>query len=257
VGSPGTFSLSEKKSKVIRDVLAVGPSRSRKEEVPKLAPNAAAFFKEVLKDKTWAGLIAGKEWRTCANLLVKSIAEANILSRTELESWIKKQKVETTSESPLIELGDRWVEKLDKELGERDIIAYELSTYALRQTLEQLYSPDKSPFDMRTNALLKGLKTVDTRTAFKVYVESYLKQVVRYIIGGFLPEDSKEEKKRLEFLTNVEKKAIPKLADQFLSSLEEFSTKESGAGRAISLRLKEAPKWIEKVKEILAGETEK
>lgn len=265
MGSPGTFSLSPKKSAAIGNVLASGAGRTAPKDLTEPAPLAAAFFREIFRDKNWTGLITGREWRKCASLLVQAIGAARA-HQTNLESWIEKENIRATEEgplisvtgeAPLIEWGDRWVKRLDKEMSQRDIIGFELSTYALRQTLEELYSPEGSPFDLKKAELIKGLKEVDTRTAFKTYVRSYLGQVIRHIIGGYPPENDKKERERAEFMRVVEREEIPKLADQFLNSLEKYLSDKVGAGTAISRVLEDVPGWIDESKKILTGEVKK
>jgi hypothetical protein len=256
MGSPGTFSLSPKKSAAIGNVLASGAGRTAPKGLTEPAPLAAAFFRELFRHSDWTGLITGREWRRCASLLVQGVSAAHA-HESNLESWVEKQKIDLTSEAPLIEWGDRWLEQLDRELSQRDIIAFELSTYALRQTLEELFAPEGSPFDLNKDQLLEGLKKVETSDAFKTYVRSYLRQVIRHIVGGYPPGNAEKERERTEFMRAVEQEEIPKLADQFLNSLERYSSKKVSAGRAISKVLEDVPEWMEDSKKILTGEVKK
>jgi hypothetical protein len=257
MGSPGTFSLSPQKSNTIRKLLGRDFSQTSRKGLTEPAPLAAAFFREIFRERDWTGLITGREWRKCASLLLKGVGEARVLSRRDLESWLEKQKIEAGTASPLIEWGDRWIEKLDKELSDRNVIGFELSTYALRQTLEDLYSPDKSPFDLTRTALIEELKTVDTRTAFRAYVQSYLRQVIHYVMAGYPPKDAEDDQKLSKFMDTVEKQEIPKLANQFLSALEKYSGTKGRAGQALSVVLEDVPEWVDISKRILTGEAKK
>jgi hypothetical protein len=249
MGSPGTFSLSPKKSQSIKDLLAPDPSKTPQGE-------AAEFFKKIFADKDWKGLFLGEEWQSFARLLVTRVAEAQV-RKEELESWLKNQKVDLDARLPLIQLGDRWLEKLDRDLSERDVFAFELAKNALRRTLEDLYSPNKSPFDVRKGDLLKRLKAVDAEPAFKAYLESYLNQVTHYIMEGYQPEDPVENRRRQNFIRVVERQQIPKLADQILRSLREYSLEKGGGGKAVSLILKDVPEWLDITRRILIGEIKK
>ena len=257
MGSPGTFSLSPQKSSTIKKLLGRDYGQAPKKGLTEPAPLAAAFFREIFRERDWTGLITGQEWRKCASLLLKGVSEARVLSRGDLEAWLAKQKIELGTASPLIQWGDRWIEKLDRELSDRNVIGFELSTYALRQTLEDLYSAQKSPFDVTRKELVSELKTVDTRTAFKAYVESYLRQVINYVMAGYPPKDAAEDQRLSTFMNTVEKQELPKLANQFLGALEKYSGSISGEGRPLSVALENIPEWVDISRNILTGEAKK
>jgi len=254
MGSPGTFSLSLPKRDKIRKLIGEEYGQVSRKGLTEPAPLSAAFFREIFRERDWTGLITGREWRKCASLLLKGVGEARVLPRSELESWLRKQQIEMGAESPLIEWGDRWIEKLDRELGDRNVIGFELSTYALRQTLEDLYSPEKSPFDLTRKALINELKKVDTRTAFRAYVKAYLRQVINYVMAGYPPTNADEAERVASFIETVERKEIPKLANQFVEALEKYSVTKGRAGQATSVVLEDVPEWVDISKKILVGE---
>lgn len=227
-----------------------------KKEIAKPGPLAATLFNQIFKDSDWTELIVGKEWRKCADLIVKAAGQTSNRPQEELEDWVKKQKVDLEGESPLVELGDRWIDKLDREMADRNLIAFDLSTYALRQALEELYSRDESPFDVSKKRLLARLKAVNTHDALRSYVDSYLRQLVRYLLAGYVPGDKKEERERDRLLRAVEGKEVSRLADQFLNSLEQFSKEKGGAGEAVSKRLRDVPKWLDWARTTLSGKGE-
>jgi hypothetical protein len=267
MGSPGTYSLSEKKSRTIKRLLsdrsvskAIGEGASgapaKQKGAGGLSPLAAKFFNEVVLED-WAEFIKGKEWRSCASLLLRLASEATAKSQQkELTAWAEEQEI--TGETPLVDWGNRLVMQLDRQLGDRDLMAFDLATYALRQTLEELYSPDQSPFDLDKRKLLKKLGTVNTQNVLQTYIASYFRQIIRYTMSGYRPENAKEDKKRAELVNIVGEKEIPKLAREFWSRLQKHSEEKSGAGRAASLVLEDVPEWLTRIAtDIFAGEHKK
>src|ERR1700752_4754658 len=152
MGSPGTFSLTPRKSQSIRDLLERDPTQKPSRET-------AEFFKKVFADTDWRGLFLGAEWQSCLKLLVGRVSDAQVHKR-EMESWLSKE-IDIDSRLPLIQMGDQWLEQLDRNLSKRDVFAFELAKNALRRTLEDLYSPDQSPFNIGKRDLLTRLKVVD------------------------------------------------------------------------------------------------
>lgn len=267
MGSPGTYSLSAKKNQTIKRLLSSRPvsraieeggSRppSQQKGVGGLSPLAAKFFREVVLED-WTEFIKGKEWRSCAVLLLKLASEATTKAQQKrLEPWAEEQEI--TGESPLVNWANRLIVQLDRQLGDRDLMAFDLATYALRQTLEELYSHDQSPFDLNKRTLLKRLRTVDAQSAVQTYLASYFRQILRYTMSGYRPASAKEDEKRYGLMNIVGENEIPKLAKEFWKQLQAYSTEKSGAGKAASLVLDDVPEWLTKIAEnIFTGERKK
>ncbi|HEX7185526.1 MAG TPA: hypothetical protein VF756_27125 [Thermoanaerobaculia bacterium] len=258
MGSPGTFGLSVQKAQKVRDLM-VGPSGAAEAEtqVPTEVPQSARarrFFAGILSDRQWGGLLSGQEWRAAAGLLTGLVAAARVnASQQRLEQWVERQGF--MGETALIRLGSELLERLDADLPERDVIGFELASYALRRTVDELYATDRSPFDVDRELLLQRLPKIDTEKALVTYIGSYLQELVRYITGGLPAATDAEEKLRSSFLSSVQKDEVPKLARDFLATLRQYSERKYGSGRPLAEMLDDVPEWLaDAAKELFKGD---
>lgn len=249
MGSPGTFSISTRKAKKIRNMIAERPPRLE-DDLPRSA-KARKFFSEVFSDQEWLALLGGREWRAAAGILTGAVSSARAQAlQKQLSEWANKQGI--GEDTPLINLGSQLLQRLDEreDLRQRDIIAFELASYALRQSVERLYAGESSPFDVDRKTLLQRLGKVDSDTALRTYIGAYLQQLVRYIMGGY-QATAKEQDARANFLANIEVQGIPMLAEDFLKTLQKYSAGKYGRGRPLSATLKDLPDWLAKASQEL------
>jgi hypothetical protein len=258
MGSPGTFGLSVQKAKKVRDLMTPGAAEAETQmstEVPQTA-RARRFFAGLLADQQWGGLLSGQEWRSAAGLLTGLVAAARVnANQQRLEQWVDRQGF--VGESALIRLGGELLEKLDADLPERDVIGFELASYALRRTVDDLYADDRSPFDVDRELLLQRLPKVDVKKALVTYIGSYLQELVNYITGGLPVATDAEDQIRSSFLRDVQEDEAPRLAQDFLATLLQYSDRKYGSGRPLSEVLEDVPEWLAAAaKELFKGEPE-
>jgi hypothetical protein len=257
MGSPGTFGLSVQKAKKIRDLMTASTGAEEAEtkvvtEVPRSA-RARRFFGGLLSQPDWEGLLSGPEWRVAAKILAGLVTAARVnASQQRLGQWLDRQGF--VGETALIRLGSHLLEKLDEDLPERDVIGYELATYALRRTVDELYAADRSPFDVDREDLLQRLPKIDTETALKTYIGSYLQELVSHITGGLPAATAAEEKLNSSFL-RVQEDEVPKLAQDFLATLRQYSERKYGSGRPLAEMLDDVSEWLaDAAKELFTGD---
>jgi hypothetical protein len=246
MGSPGTFGLSFQKAQKIRNLMAssgaVDAEAKPAAEIPKSA-RARKFFGGLLADRDWGGLLSGPEWRTAAKLLTALVAEARVnATQRRLGEWVDRKGF--VGETALIRLGNQLLAKLDDDLPERDAIGFELSSYALRRTVDELYGPGRSPFDVDRDELLRSLPKIDTDTALKTYVASYLQELVGYLRGGLPPPTTAGEGRIDSAFLSVQQEQVPKLAQELLSTLREYSRERYGRTKPLTEMLDDVPDWL-------------
>jgi hypothetical protein len=256
MGSPGTFGLSFQKAEVIRRFMASSEAPpgdvKASAAVPASAP-ARRFLASLLADRDWAGLLSGPEWRTAAKVLTGMVAGAQVNStQHRLNEWADRQGV--VGDTALIRLGNQLMAKLDEGLPERDAIGFELSSYALRRTLDELYAEGKSAFDVGREDLLRRLPKVKTETALQTFIGSYLQEIVNYVTGGLPPPATAAEGKLDSKFQATQQEQIPRLARDFLATLREYSKQKYGRTKPLTEMLGDVPEWLSAVSKKLLKE---
>ena len=254
MGSPGTYGLSAQKAQKLREMMG-GPSQGEQadpreaSEMPRSA-RARRFFADMLADRDWSKLLTGREWRVAAGLITGEVSAARVMAgQARLEDWAEDRDL--GGEMALIQLGNRLQESLDRDLPERELIPFDLASYALRRTLKEVYAPGSSPFDVTREQLLDKIPRVDARSALTTYISSYLQELVHHLVGGFPAAGTEGTQVPSSFLTTLEKGEAQRLAGEMLSSLEKFSERKHGPGRPLSEALDDLPGWLAKASQEL------
>lgn len=258
MGSPGTFGLSFQQAEKIRKLMTSSGTAGEEGKAPAAPKSSPAqrFLAGLLANRDWAELISGPEWRTAAKILTAMVATARVnATQRQLGDWMNREGL--VGDTALIRLGNQLMVQLDESLPERDAIGFELSSYALRRTVDELYGEGRSAFDVDRKDLQKQLPKVDTDRALRTYIASYFQELMSHVTGGLPPPATSSEAKTDSRFLSMRQEQVPRLAQEFLSTLSEYSKEKYGRVRPVAELLNDVPEWLSAASRALLKEGKK